>query len=153
MPSESRRRPLKTLKIFRQDAQLDSVFGDPVSSILNEANSYYIWPLLSKRAGDHEIESNSWKPKTVRMKPLAEYDFNADDFTGGCDITDFECENPTDNDGDGFRVCDGDCDDNDPALNLLDDDGEVLHSDNDCDDSIAETPAATEVWYDEPAKL
>ncbi|MEC8381074.1 MAG: MopE-related protein [Myxococcota bacterium] len=48
------------------------------------------------------------------------------------------CMSLADNDGDGFLVCDGDCDDSDPSLNPLDLDGDGYTTCNgDCDDNNA----------------
>ena len=55
-------------------------------------------------------------------------------------------EDCVDMDGDGDTTCDGDCDDNDPTLNLNDNDSDGYSScDNDCDDSDQFTfPGAAE---------
>ncbi|MDP6933883.1 MAG: ABC transporter ATP-binding protein, partial [Myxococcota bacterium] len=107
--------------------------------IVEEANSYYILAYCSpKRSGDHEIELQLIETEKGTGETLAilEYDFNADGFEGGCDSSDFECSDTSDSDGDGYTICDGDCDDDDSSLNLDDGDGDGYSTcDGDCDDN------------------
>ena len=61
-----------------------------------------------------------------------------------CDGIDQACDgdlsDEADDDADGYRVCDGDCDDNDPLLEVADVDGDgVTTCDGDCDDTDAAT--------------
>ena len=65
-------------------------------------------------------------------------------------LTVFACDkadDDTDNDGDGYSTEDGDCDDNDAALNPEDADGDgVSTCDGDCDDSDA-SASEEQTWY------
>ena len=58
------------------------------------------------------------------------------DLGGGSDCDDGDDTILGDSDGDGAASCDGDCDDNDASLNLLDEDADGFNScDGDCDDN------------------
>ncbi len=83
---------------------------------------------------------------------LLDADEDGDGFTvcgGDCDDTDPDL-NLADADGDGWTSCDGDCDDGDPDLSLDDADGDGLSGcDGDCDDGDASIhPDADEICDD-----
>lgn len=75
--------------------------------------------------------------------------------TERCNGRDDDCdglpgEDETDGDGDGARICDGDCDDGDEALNLEDADGDGIDTcAGDCDDEDGDVhPGADEICDD-----
>jgi len=61
---------------------------------------------------------------------------DCDDFAAGCSLA-FQCE---DNDGDGLRVCDGDCDDDDPLTSPAEPES-CDGLDNDCDAEVPDAEA------------
>ena len=120
--------------------ELESVFQDLATTLVNEASSVYVLAYCSpKRSGEHTL--------ALRLKGTGRavtFDFDATGFEAGCDPTDFIPPEFLDLDGDGYRPFDGDCDDEDASMSPGA--SEACDGiDNDCDDQIDEDVGFT--WY------